>query len=59
MVMMRASQPLTGPNGKRGREDEKLLRAVLGVNDRGYIVDTRSQSVAKSHAAKGRIQSSV
>ncbi|XP_046578152.1 myotubularin-related protein 9-like [Haliotis rubra] len=52
-VIMRSSQPLTGQNGRRCKEDEKLLNAVLGIGRRGYIVDTRAQSVAKMAQAKG------
>ncbi|KAK2146123.1 hypothetical protein LSH36_631g02047 [Paralvinella palmiformis] len=53
MVMLRSSQPLTGPNGKRCREDEKLVNAVLGIGRRGYIIDTRSLTQAKLATAKG------
>lgn len=52
-VMMRSSQPLTGQNNKRCREDEKLVNSVLGIGKRGYIVDTRSSSAAKSAQSKG------
>lgn len=52
-VMMRCSQPLTGPNNKRCKEDEKLLNAVLGIGRKGYIIDTRSLAAAKSSQAKG------
>ena len=51
--MLRSSQPLTGPNGKRNKEDERLINAVLGVGMRGYIIDTRSQTAAKLATAKG------
>ena len=53
--MMRSSQPQIGPNGRRCKEDEKLVNAVLGVGRRGYIVDTRSQSVAKLAHTKGKL----
>jgi hypothetical protein len=43
-VMMRSSQPHSGPNVKRCREDEKLLNSVLKPGMRGYIIDTRHQS---------------
>ena len=46
MVILRASQPLTGQSNRRCKEDERLVNAVLGIGRRGYIVDTRSQSVA-------------
>lgn len=41
---MRSSQPPSGPNVKRCREDEKLLNSVLKPGMRGYIIDTRHQS---------------
>lgn len=53
--MMRCSQPLTGPNNKRCKEDEKLLNAVLGIGRKGYIIDTRSLAAAKSSQAKGTV----
>ena len=53
MVILRSSQPLTGTNGKRCKEDEKLVNAVLGIGRRGYILDTRSQSLAKAMQQKG------
>ncbi|XP_045182820.2 myotubularin-related protein 9-like [Mercenaria mercenaria] len=52
-VLMRCSQPFTGPSGKRCKEDEKLVNAVLGIGKRGYIVDTRSQSLAKQEQKTG------
>lgn len=45
---MRSSQPLTGPGGRRCKEDEALINSVLGPGKRGYIVDTRSTSLAQS-----------
>lgn len=53
MVMMRSSQPLTGTNGKRCKEDEKLINATLRAGKRGYIIDTRSVSVAQQARARG------
>lgn len=41
-VIMRSSQPLIGANKKRCMEDERLLQAVIGSSDKGYIIDTRS-----------------
>ena len=58
MVILRSSQPLTGTNGKRCKEDEKLVNAVLGIGRRGYILDTRSQSLAKAMQQKGQIKCS-
>ncbi len=43
---MRSSQPLTGANRKRCREDEHLLQAVIDGSDKGYIIDTRSSQQA-------------
>ena len=53
--MMRCSQPLTGTSGKRCKEDEKLVNAVLGIGKRGYIVDTRSLSIAKAAQKEGNL----
>ncbi|XP_069751173.1 myotubularin-related protein 9-like isoform X2 [Narcine bancroftii] len=53
MVIMRSSQPLTGANGKRCREDESLLAAVLGPGMKGYIIDTRSLQAAHQARVKG------
>ncbi|XP_041361459.1 myotubularin-related protein 9-like [Gigantopelta aegis] len=52
-IMMRSSQPLTGQNGRRCKDDEKMINSVLGIGRKGYIVDTRAQSVAKMAQAKG------
>lgn len=52
-VMLRSSQPLTGTSGRRCKDDEKLVNAVLGIGKRGYIVDTRSQSLAKAAQKEG------
>ncbi|KAM4695211.1 myotubularin-related protein 9 [Discoglossus pictus] len=53
MVMMRSSQPLTGTNGRRCKEDEKLINATLRAGKRGYIIDTRSLNVAQQARARG------
>ncbi|KAM6355666.1 myotubularin-related protein 9 isoform 3-T5 [Podargus strigoides] len=53
MVMMRSSQPLTGTNGRRCKEDEKLINATLRPGKRGYIIDTRSLHIAQQARAKG------
>ncbi|XP_064002893.1 myotubularin-related protein 9 isoform X2 [Pogoniulus pusillus] len=53
VVMMRSSQPLTGTNGRRCKEDEKLINATLRPGKRGYIIDTRSLNVAQQARAKG------
>lgn len=50
---MRAGQPLTGTNGRRCKEDEKLINATLRPGKRGYIIDTRTISVAQQAKARG------
>lgn len=45
---MRGSQPMTGPNSKRCKEDERLINSVLGPGKRGYIIDTRTQTLAQT-----------
>ncbi|KAK6167642.1 hypothetical protein SNE40_021620 [Patella caerulea] len=50
---MRSGQPLTGSNSNRCKEDERLVNSILIQGRRGYIVDTRAQSVAKMAQAKG------
>ncbi|XP_064267647.1 myotubularin-related protein 9 [Passer domesticus] len=53
MVMMRSSQPLTGTNGRRCKEDEKLINATLRSGRRGFVIDTRPLNVAQQARAKG------
>ncbi|XP_053316921.1 myotubularin-related protein 9 [Spea bombifrons] len=53
MVMMRSSQPLTGTNGRRCKEDEKLINATLRPGKRGYIIDTRTLNAAQQARARG------
>lgn len=50
---MRAGQPLTGTNGRRCKEDEKLINATLRPGKRGYIIDTRTISIAQQAKARG------
>lgn len=50
---MRSSQPLTGPNSKRSKEDERLLNSLLGPGKRGYIIDTRTLTAAQNAKSKG------
>lgn len=50
---MRSSQPLTGANRKRCREDEQLLQAVMEGSDKGYIIDTRSSQQAQQARMTG------
>lgn len=52
-VIMRSSQPLTGANKKRCREDESLLQAVIDGSDKGYIIDTRSSQQAQQARMTG------
>ena len=52
-VVFRSSQPLVGQNNKRCKEDERLVNAFLGINQRGYIFDTRPQQVAIQARSKG------
>lgn len=54
-VLMRSGQPLITANGKRCKEDERLLNGVLAREKRGYIIDTRTQNLAQS--AKNLAQS--
>ncbi|XP_059805129.1 myotubularin-related protein 9-like [Hypanus sabinus] len=53
MVIMRSSQPLTGANGKKCKEDENILAAVLPPGSAGYIIDTRSVQAAHQDKVKG------
>ncbi|KAM9842624.1 myotubularin-related protein 9 isoform 2-T2 [Aulostomus maculatus] len=53
MVILRSSQPLTGANRKRCREDELLLQAVIAESDKGYIIDTRSSQQAQQARMTG------
>lgn len=34
-ILLRSSQPMCGTSGKRCKEDERLLNAVLGPGRRG------------------------
>ncbi|KAB0798251.1 hypothetical protein PPYR_09244 [Photinus pyralis] len=52
-VLLRSSQPLVGANNKRSRSDEKIVNAVLGTTNKGYIIDTRSASTASQCKTKG------
>ncbi|XP_060164503.1 myotubularin-related protein 9-like isoform X2 [Globicephala melas] len=55
-VLLRSSQPLTGPQKLRCAADEELLRAVLAEarpGARGVIVDTRSAQAAKQARMTG------
>ncbi|XP_023289363.1 myotubularin-related protein 9 [Orussus abietinus] len=52
-ILLRSSQPNCGATGRRCKEDERLLNAVLGPGRRGYIVDMRSSNQAQSARARG------
>jgi myotubularin-related protein 9 len=47
-VLLRSGEPLVGPSGRRCKEDERLINAILGPGKRGYIIDTRAQSLAQT-----------
>ncbi|XDV43233.1 hypothetical protein PO909_011749 [Leuciscus waleckii] len=53
MVIMRSSQPLTGANRKRCKEDELLLQAVIDGSLLGYIIDLRSTQQAQQARMTG------
>ncbi|XP_039502869.1 myotubularin-related protein 9-like isoform X1 [Pimephales promelas] len=53
MVIMRSSQPLTGANRKRCKEDELLLQAVIDGSVLGYIIDLRSTQQAQQARMTG------
>ncbi|XP_053366154.1 myotubularin-related protein 9 isoform X1 [Clarias gariepinus] len=53
MVIMRSSQPMTGANRKRCKEDELLLQAALDESELGYIIDTRSAQQAQQARMTG------
>ncbi|XP_067014319.1 myotubularin-related protein 9 [Anabrus simplex] len=52
-VLMRSSQPMTGPSSRRCKEDERLINSVLGPGKRGYIIDTRTQTLAQTAKSRG------
>ncbi|XP_020775297.1 myotubularin-related protein 9 isoform X2 [Boleophthalmus pectinirostris] len=53
MVIVRSSQPLIGANRKRCGEDERLLQAVIGSSDKGFIIDTRSSQQSQQARMTG------
>ncbi|KAK3538001.1 hypothetical protein QTP70_027321 [Hemibagrus guttatus] len=53
MVIMRSSQPMTGANRKRCREDEVLLQTAIDESELGYIIDTRSAQQAQQARMTG------
>ncbi|KAM4757701.1 LOW QUALITY PROTEIN: myotubularin-related protein 9-like [Cyanocitta cristata] len=52
-ALLRSSQPLTGPNRRRCREDEKLLGTILDEGERGFIIDTAQPQAAKQARMSG------
>ncbi|XP_053855028.1 myotubularin-related protein 9-like isoform X2 [Vidua macroura] len=52
-ALLRSSQPLTGPNRRRCREDEKLLGTILAEGERGFVIDTRSAQAARQARMSG------
>ncbi|XP_035937718.2 LOW QUALITY PROTEIN: myotubularin-related protein 9-like [Halichoerus grypus] len=56
LVLLRSSQPLTGPQKRRCAENEELLRAVRAgfrPGARGFVLDTRSAQAAKQARVTG------
>ncbi|XP_007902502.1 myotubularin-related protein 9 isoform X2 [Callorhinchus milii] len=53
MVIMRSSQPMPGANGKRCKEDEQFLAAVLQPDRKGFIIETRSIQATHQARVKG------
>ncbi|NXW68371.1 MTMR9 protein, partial [Hirundo rustica] len=51
--LLRSSQPLTGRNRRRCREDEQLLGTILDQGEQGFIIDTRSAQAAKQARMSG------
>lgn len=52
-ILLRCSQPVLNNNNRRCREDENLLKAVLVMDKKGYIIDTRSANYAAQCKSKG------
>ena len=52
-ILMRSSQPLLNNNNRRCRSDEKILNVSLGLNKKGYIIDTRSLNYMNHCKSKG------
>ena len=50
---MRSSQPLSGPQDYRCKEDEKLMNAAVFNRKPCYIVDTRTANYASNIKSKG------
>lgn len=52
-ALLRSSQPMVGTSNRRCKEDEKLINAVVGTNKKGYIIDTRTPTLAQLARTKG------
>ncbi|XP_014209049.1 myotubularin-related protein 9 isoform X2 [Copidosoma floridanum] len=52
-ILIRSSQPMCGPTGKRCKGDEMLINSYLRPGKRGVIVDTRSLTQAQNTRTKG------
>ncbi|CAF0826541.1 unnamed protein product [Brachionus calyciflorus] len=51
--IMRSSQPLLGPNNRRCKEDELILKTALPIGKQGYVYDLRDAGILKGVLAKG------
>uniref|UniRef100_A0A0K2USV3 Myotubularin related protein 9 [Monodelphis domestica] n=2 Tax=Lepeophtheirus salmonis TaxID=72036 RepID=A0A0K2USV3_LEPSM len=58
--LVRCSQPLSGPNNRRCKEDEKIFAVILNLSRphsyggrKGYIIDTRTSAASQSAKSKG------
>lgn len=52
-ILLRSSQPLLNNCNRRCVADERILNAVLGPFQKGYIIDTRSSSYINTCKNKG------
>ncbi|XP_023310746.1 myotubularin-related protein 9 [Anoplophora glabripennis] len=52
-ILLRSSQPLLNNCNRRCAADEKILNAILGPFQKGYIIDTRSSTYINSCKGKG------
>lgn len=50
--IVRSGQPMIGTSNKRCKDDERMMNTIIG-SKRGYIIDTRAQSVAQLCKTKG------
>lgn len=57
-TITRCSQPMVGNNGKRSKEDEKLLQAIMDANAQShklFIFDARPSVNAAANKVKSQI----